>query len=735
MFWCRPHYMPKDRMALSRRKFVTTTLAGLAALETSLAWSPLGQAPAPGNALAPEDGYRLWLRYASLGSGADTYRSLFRRIVVEGGSATADVTRTELATAMASLLGVPVPAGRDGIQANALVVGTPTTSPAIRGLGLDRELTALGAEGYLIRSTRVGNQPVIVIASAGETGALYGAFHLLRLMQGLRPFSNINIVEKPKVHLRLLNHWDNLNGTIERGYAGRSLWNWAALPGTLDPRYTDYARVNASVGINGAVVNNVNADIRILSPEYLPKVAALANVWRPYGVKMYLSANFGAPVRLGGLATADPLDPGVRDWWKAKVDEIYALIPDFGGFCVKANSEGQPGPKDYKRNHAEGANVMADAFAPHGGNVIWRAFIYDEDVDPDRAKRAYIEFTKLDGQFKPNVLVQVKNGAIDFMPREPFHPLFGALEKTPVLAEIQGTQEYLGQAKHLVYLGPMWEEFLKSDTHLAGPGSTVGKALDGTIHPYQVTGIVSVVNPGLDRNWSGHHFSQSNWYASGRMAWNHELSARSIADEWTRMTFGNHEPTVNTVVDMMMRSREIFVNYTMPVGLHHLIGGDHYAPMPQNAKSQRADWTATYYHQASPERIGFDRTMRGNRAVAQYAPTVRDMFDNLQTCPEPFLLWFHRLPWTHRMKSGRTLWDELVVKYYEGASDAAGLQKTWQSLSGSVDPQRHREVAERLAIQVEHAAAWRDLILTYFQGFSGLAINPAAAGARLSNGA
>lgn len=711
-------------MALTRREFVASTLAGLATLETGRAWAGQATTTAPG--LAPEDGYKLWLRYAPLGNVAGPYRTVVRRIIVEATTPTANVLRDELVSATAAMFGAAVPSGRDGSLAGALVVGTPENSPLIRGLNWERELTALGPEGYIIRPARMNNQAVIAIASSGEVGALYGAFHVLRIMQAGQPLSNVKIAERPKVDLRLLNHWDNLNGSVERGYAGRSLWNWAALPGTIDPRYADYARANASIGINGAVVNNVNADVRILSPEYLPKVAALANVWRPYGVKMYLSANFAAPVRLGGLTTADPLDPGVAAWWKTKVDEIYSLIPDFGGFCVKANSEGQPGPKDYKRNHAEGANVLADAMAPHGGNVIWRAFIYDEDVDPDRAKRAHIEFTKLDSQFKPNALVQVKNGAIDFMPREPFHPLFGALEKTPVLAEIQGTQEYLGQAKHLVYLGTMWEEFLSSDTHLKGPGTTVGETLDGSVHPYRVTGIVSVVNPGLDRNWSGHHFSQSNWYASGRVAWNHELPAKTIADEWTRMTFGNHPATVDTIVDMMMRSREIFVNYTMPVGLHHLIGGDHYAPMPQNAKSQRADWTATYYHQASKDGIGFDRTMRGNQAVGQYAPPVRDLFDNVATCPEQFLLWFHRLPWTHRMKSGRTLWDELVAKYYQGAAGAAGLQATWTSLAGRVDPQRHQEVADRLVIQVEHAAAWRDQVLKYFQGFSGMPINPPA---------
>ena len=538
-------------------------------------------------------------------------------------------------------------------------------------------------------------------------------------MQTGQPIERVDVVEKPKIQLRMLNHWDNLDGSIERGYAGRSLWQWDDLPGRIDPQYVDYARANASIGLNGTVVNSVNADARILLPEFLAKVAALADLWRPFGLRMYLAANFAAPIRLGGLKTADPLDEGVKGWWKAKAKEIYSLIPDFGGFIVKANSEGQPGPKDYKRNHAEGANVLADALSPHGGHVIWRAFVYDEDVDPDRAKRAYIEFMRLDGRFRPNVLVQIKNGPIDFQPREPFHPLFGALSRTPALAEIQATQEYLGQAKHLVYLGTMWEEFLKSDTHAKGNGSTVAKVLAGEIQPQRVTGLASVVNPGTDRNWCGHHFSQSNWYASGRFAWNPDLSAEQIADEWTRMTFTNDANAVATIRTMMMGSREAFVNYSMPLGLHHLIGGDHYAPMPENAKSRRDDWTATYYHQASAEGIGFDRTMRGSNAVGQYFSAVRDVFGSRSACPEEFLLWFHRVPWDDRLKSGRTLWNALCDAYVDGAQQAADMERTWRSLSNQIDPQRHKEVADRLAVQVADAANWRDHILRYFQQLSG----------------
>jgi alpha-glucuronidase len=700
-------------MTLSRRQFVSSTVAGVASLCVA-GRGGLRAAPRP---LGAEDGYRLWLRYVPA-DGTGRYRRSIRQIVAEGSSPTTEVTRTELSRALAAMLGSQVPTSQQTIQDGALLVGTPGNSAAIRGLGWAADLANAGPEGFVIRSARVTNRRVTAIASQGEVGALYGAFHFLRLMQTAQPIDRLNVTERPRVQLRMLNHWDNLNGTIERGYAGNSLWQWNDLPGKISPRYADYARANASIGINGTVINNVNADVRILSPEYLPKVAALAEVWRPYGVRVYLSPNFAAPIRLGGLATADPLDTGVADWWKAKSEEIYKLIPDFGGFLVKANSEGQPGPKDYHRSHAEGANVMADALASHGGRVIWRAFVYDEDVDPDRSKRAYLEFTRLDGQFRSNVLIQVKNGPIDFQPREPFHPLFGAMKQTPVLAEVQATQEYLGQAKHLVYLGTMWQEFLDSDTYAKGKGSTVAKAIEGAIEPYRVTGFVAVANPGLDRNWCGHHFSQSNWYAAGRLAWNPELPAEQIAEEWTRQTFTNDAKTVDTIRGMMMTSRETYLNYTMPLGLHHLIGGNHYAPMPQNARAARSDQTAVYYHQASVTGVGFDRTMKGGKAVEQYFPHVRDMFDDFAICPEAFLLWFHRCAWDYPLKSGQTLWDGLCGKYYEGARQAAALQATWRSLAGTIDPQRHKEVDDRLTIQVADAAAWRDQILQYFQTFS-----------------
>ncbi|MGO8676153.1 MAG: alpha-glucuronidase family glycosyl hydrolase [Limisphaerales bacterium] len=705
-------------MRFSRREFLTTSLAGTAGLCA-------GGCPTRGNAadpraLPPEDqaGYKLWLQYRPPGDAARNYRRIVRQIRVDGTSAMCGIIRDELRSATAAMLDGAVSVSESGLANGTVIVGTPGNSPLVRDLDWTADLRAVGDEGFVIRSISIAEHPATVIASNSEIGAIYGGFHFLRLMQTGRPMERLGITERPALQLRLMNHWDNPNGTIERGYAGRSIWQWNELPGKLSPRYADYARACASIGINGAVINNVNADASILALESLRKVAALADVWRAYGVRMYLSANFAAPLRLGRLATADPLDRTVADWWKVKADEIYGLIPDFGGFLVKANSEGQPGPKTYGRTHAEGANVLADALAPHKGNVIWRAFVYDEDVDPDRAKRAYIEFTRLDGQFRPNVAVQVKNGPIDFQPREPFHPLFGAMKHTPVIAEIQATQEYLGQAKHLVYLGTLWKEFLDSDTRAKGGGSTVATVLAGQVYPSHITGMVSVTNPGLDTNWCGHHFSQSNWYAFGRLGWNPGLSAEEIADEWTRMTFTSDDKTVAIIREMMMSSRETYVNYTMPLGLHHLIGGDHYAPMPWNNRAPRADWTATYYHQASADGIGFDRTKRGDRAVEQYSPPVCDMFDDIARCPEEYLLWFHRCAWDYRTKSGRTLWEELCGKYQQGAEQAAAMLKTWQSLAGEIDTRRHREVAGRLAIQVADSAKWRDEILAYFGGFS-----------------
>jgi alpha-glucuronidase len=690
-------------------------------LTLALLTAALAGWPAAGVA---ESGYDLWLRYPLVGEPARlaAYRSAVTAIVTPEPSPTGDVAVAELRRGLAGLLGAPVPAA-DGVRSEgALVLGTPRTSRVVAALGWSADLERLGDEGYRIRSTRIGGRRATVIASTGDAGVLYGTFHFLRLLQTAQPVDTLDVAERPRLSLRLLNHWDNLDGTVERGYAGESLWRWSELPGRVDPRIAGYARANASIGINGSVLNNVNASADMLSAPYLQKAAAIARVLRPYGIRVFLSANFAAPRILGGLPTADPLDPAVARWWKAKADEIHGVIPDFGGLLVKANSEGQPGPQDYGRTHAEGANVLADALAAHGGIVMWRAFVYDASVDPDRVKRAYLEFVPLDGRFRPNVLVQVKNGPLDFQPREPFHPLFGATPKTPLVAELQVTQEYLGHSNHLVYLGPMWKEFLDADTYARGPGSPVSRVIDGTLDGRARTGIAGVANTGRDPNWCGHDFAQANWYALGRLAWDPGLAADRIAEEWIRMTWSNASEVVAAIRSLMMDSRETFVRYTMPLGLHHLIGGDHYAPMPENPDPRRADWSAIYYHRADRSAIGFDRTARGSDAVGQYRSPLREQWGDARSCPRELLLWFHRLPWDHRLASGGTLWDELVREYRRGAEEARGLEARWKALDGQVDAERHRAVLAKLGRQAEDAAAWRDKCIGYFQGVNGRAL-------------
>ena len=683
----------------------------------ALAWLTL-LAAIPAQA---ETGRDLWLRYQPIEDEA--IRAACRRavsaIVAPADSATGRVITNELQRGLRGMLAADIPLADAVAAPGALVVGTPATSAIIAGLGWSEALARLGDEGYLIRSTSIGGRAATVIASSGERGVLYGVFHFLRLIQTRRPIQTLDIAERPRLALRLLNHWDNLDGTIERGYAGASLWGWDDLPGRVSPRIADYACANASIGVNGAVLNNVNARPESLSHPYLLKAAAVADVLRPYGIRVYLSANFAAPRALGGLPTADPLDPAVARWWREKADEIYRLIPDFGGFLVKANSEGQPGPQDYTRTHADGANVLADALAPHNGIVMWRAFVYSADVDPDRVKRAYLEFVPLDGRFRDNVIVQVKNGPLDFQPREPFSPLFGSMPRTPLMAELQITQEYLGQSTHLVYLAPMWKEFLDADTYATGPGSTVAKVVDGTLHGYRRSGMAGVANTGRDENWTGHEFGQANWYAYGRLAWNPGLTAEAIADEWIAMTWGQDAGVTATIRSLMLGSRETYVDYTMPLGLHHLIGGDHYAPMPENDDPRRADWSAIYYHRADSAGIGFDRTTRGSNAVGQYRSPLRERWNDPATCPEPYLLWFHRLPWDHRLGSGETVWQALVRHYRRGADEAASMVARWETLHGKVDEPRYLAVLGKLRRQAADAAGWRDKCLRYFQQYSG----------------
>ena len=572
-----------------------------------------------------------------------------------------------------------------------------------RGKAVELQLFAdeahrkLGKEGYTIRTS----DEKIVLGSPTEQGLLYAAYHLLRLQAEGADCTRLDIAEEPAFDVRVLNHWDNLDGTIERGYAGHSLWKWEELPDVLSPRYEAYARANASIGINGTVLNNVNASPEILSDAYLLKVKALADVFRPYGLKVYLSVNFASPMVLGKLATADPLNTEVSEWWKKKVYEIYSQIPDFGGFLVKANSEGQPGPCDYHRTHAEGANMLAEALKPYGGIVMWRAFVYSPS-DNDRAKQAYLEFQPLDGKFLDNVIVQVKNGPIDFQPREPYSPLFGAMKHTPLMAEFQVTQEYLGHSNHLAYLAPMWKEFFRY------------------VDPDMLRAVAGVTNIGDDVNWCGHDFAQANWYTFGRLAWNPRLSSEEIADEWLKQTFTSNKDFLVPMREVMLESREAVVNYMMPLGLHHIFAwGHHYGPEPWcEIEGARPDWLPSYYHRADSEGLGFDRSGTGSNAVSQYPDSLANIWGTLDTCPEEFLLWFHHVPWTYKLKDGYTLWEELCYKYDTGLKEVRRFRDTWNQMRPYIDTERYEAVAKRLDIQVNDAVWWKDACLLYFQSFS-----------------
>jgi alpha-glucuronidase len=673
-------------------------------------------------ALAPpqaraETGYDLWLRYRPVEPEWQQRYARFATHYTAGSqSPTMQAAIEELERGLAGMLG-KAPERRETVTADGAIVLGTAGSPDIASLGFP--LAKLGGEGYLIRAATIGGKRVTVIAGNTDIGVLYGVFRFLKLIQMRQPLDALDLADAPKLELRVLNHWDNLDRHVERGYAGQSIWDWQKLPRYKDPRYTDYARANASIGINGTVLTNVNANADVLKPEWLEKVKALAEVFRPYGIRVYLTARFSAPIEIGGLKTADPLDPQVAAWWKAKVDEIYRVIPDFGGFLVKANSEGQPGPNDYKRTHAEGANMFADALAPHGGVVIWRAFVYAAENPDDRHKQAYTEFKPLDGKFRDNVLVQVKNGAIDFQPREPFHPLFGAMPRTPLMMEFQITKEYLGFATHLAYLGTMWEEVLQADTFRPRKGSTVAKVLETPIDAGASTGMAGVANIGSDINWSGSQFDQANWYAYGRFAWDPDAKAEPVARDWAAMTWGNDPALVDPIVGMMMRSREAVVDYMTPLGLTHLMAtGHHYGPGPWVSDLARPEWNPVYYHKADANGIGFDRTRTGSDAVSQYAPEVARQFADLKRVPDEYLLWFHHVPWEHRTRSGRSVWDELIIRYDRGVDSVRQMQAQWEALKGKVDQHRWEEVRDFLAIQHDEAKWWRDASIAYFQSVS-----------------
>ncbi len=685
------------------------------------------------NLLYADDGYELWMKYKKIedANRLAEYQQSITSVIVEGRTETCRIIQDELNRGLGGLLGKEIPVTKTNPENGSIIVGTPENSDIIKELIDTSILESLGSEGFIIKSANANGNDTIIISANDDVGLLYGAFHFLRLIQTQTSLKNIDIISKPKIQYRLLNHWDNLNGSVERGYAGKSLWKWDQLPETIDPRYTDYARANASLGINGTVLNNVNANPDILKEEYLIKVAKLAQVFRPYGIKVFLSINFSSPISskftlnsrrggIGNLETSDPMNPEVRQWWKDKAKQIYQYIPDFGGFLVKANSEGMPGPQDYDKTHADGANMLAEALEPYNGIVMWRAFVYNADTDDDRAKRAYKEFVPLDGKFHPNVFVQAKNGPVDFQPREPVQPLFGAMPKTPLMMELQITQEYLGHSTHLVYLAPMWKEYLQFDTFAKGQGSQVAGVIDGTLHNYNMTGIAGVTNIGDDRNWCGHLFGQANWYAYGRLAWDHSLTAEQIAEEWIKMTLSKDDNVVQTVKSMMAGSWQACINYMTPLGLHHIMqAGFHYGPAPNHAKSQRSDWTSVYYHRADKAGLGFDRSSSGSNATGQYFPPLREQFDNIKTCPEKYLLWFHHVPWDYKTQSGRTLWDELCYRYYLGTDYVKQNRTIWAALENNIDEEIFLHVQEKLKKQEKDAGTWKDACISYFQEFSG----------------
>ncbi len=669
-----------------------------------------------------EDGYNLWLNFKPLPDAHQKQiQSKIRSLYFAGTSPTMKIVRNEFVHDLGKMLEKPIPL-TDEIKEGSLIAGKAENLSLPENQSILDKVNDLNKEGFFISSETLQGKNVIIITGKTDKAVLYGTYYFLQLIQTGEKIENLNITNSPKIKIRILNHWDNLDRSVERGYAGQSLWNWETLPDKIDPRYIDYARANASIGINGCALNNVNANPSMLQPEYLKKVAALADVFRPYGIKIYLSVKFSSPQNIGGLTTSDPIDPNVQEWWKNKVKEIYSYIPDFGGFLVKANSEGQPGPQNYNRTHAEGANMLADALNPFGGIVMWRAFVYDNNVPEDRAKQALNEFQPLDGEFRNNILIQVKNGPVDFQPREPFHPMFGKMPLTPLMMEFQITQEYLGQSTDLCYLAPLYKECLNADTYAKGKGSTVAKVIDGSLENHKLTGIAGVANTGTDRNWTGHLFGQANWFAFGKLAWNHKLTSENIAEQWIKLTFSTNPEVVAIIKKIMMDSHENSVNYMTPLGLHHIMGqGHHFGPGPWVNRG-RADWTSVYYHRADSNGIGFNRTPSGSNATSQYFKPVADKFANSETCPDEYLLWFHHLPWNYKMRSGKTLWEELCYHYYDGVNGVKNMQQKWNSLEGKIDQEKFEQVNKKLAEQIQLAKWWQSSCVLYFQQFSKMPI-------------
>jgi len=667
--------------------------------------------------------YKLWLKYNKIENHdlSQAYSKTTNAVYIANIGDIIKNAKRELSLALPQMLGTQVYYESSITSETTLIIDVFNNLPEDLKLAVKKNIENIDKEGFIIQSISRNNTPLTIITSKEEVGLLYGTFRFLREMQMHENISAKTIVDSPKIQLRMLNHWDNLDRSVERGYAGFSLWNWQKLPEYIDQRYIDYARANASIGINATVLTNVNANALVLTPMYLEKVEALANVFRSYGIQVYLTARFSAPIEIGNLETADPLDKNVQEWWSNKAAEIYKRIPDFGGFLVKANSEGQPGPQNYGRNHVDGANMMATALKPFGGNIIWRAFVYSEHDDTDRAKQAYDEFLPYDGSFKDNVIVQVKNGPIDFQPREPFHPMFGAYKKTPLAIEFQITQEYLGFSTHLVFLPKLFEEILDIDTYQKGTESTIAKIIDGSLYGNKLTTMAGVANIGTDLNWTGHPFAQANWYGFGRLAWDPNLNSGQIADEWIRATYTNDKAFVEPIKKMMLTSREAVVNYMNPLGLHHIFDtGHHYGPGPWVDDLGRPDWNPVYYHNADKNGIGFDRTTSGSNALEQYAPFLEKAYSNTNTIPEEYLLWFHHLPWDYKLKNGEILWDGIALKYQEGVDQVDDMIKTWEAAKPFLNEEQFNEVHMLLQIQLKEAKWWRDACLLYFQTFSNL---------------
>ncbi|GAB3433759.1 alpha-glucuronidase family glycosyl hydrolase [Flindersiella endophytica] len=697
----------------SRRRLLAgggAIAAGGLLLPSPIAWAEAFETQAQALAAADEDGHELWLRYRLVDNSVrlSAYRRALTHVVAPGDD---DVLRSaagELQRGLAALTGRTIPAEPTPSRDGAVIVGTPETSPIIAKTIDQAELERLGPEGYRIKRQRVQGFDAILVAAKTVRGALYGTFDLLRRLQTHQDIERLDVRERPANPLRLANHWDNLDGSVERGYAGTSIFDWHDLP-EIKPHYADYARALASIGMNGAVVNNVNANAKFLDSDWLERLAPLADVFRKWGLTFYLSANFAGPIQLGGLPTADPLDEAVIAWWRAKAAEIYDRIPGFGGFLVKANSEGQPGPVDYGRTHADGANLLANALQPYGGIVVWRAFVWH---GPSTwAQESYETFQPLDGQFADNVILQIKNGPIDFQVREPVHPLFGALPNTNSMMELQVTQEYTGQSTHVCYLVPLWKEVYDFDTHAAGAGTTVADIVSGSAYGYSRSGVAGVMNFGDSTCWTGHHLAAANTHGYGRLAWNPALKAADLAGEWARMTFGPDPRQVQLLSQMLLRSRAIYESYNSPLAAGFVQGGgDHFDP----CLACNEPW-----HQSDAEGLGFDRTIAtGPGVTGLYHPPVRDRLESLETCPDELLLFFHHVPYTHRLHSGKTVIQHIYDSHFDGLQGAAWLRASWQAQRAYVDARRYREILDRLDRQVAHARQWRDTLLSYWYAHS-----------------